>query len=334
MGSTGHLSDKIEDSHALTLRPRTLTVDFHGPDYSQGVHDHGGRETPLKRRKMAAILDAANEMKSKFPEEEIYLSHLRSEDDANEEHGSSATDSTVRRSTPPVEGDAIEAIDASKQPDETTSHSVYRSSPAVVEDTRSIHKRFRSEEVESDIGRDPDLAVSATKDESSADAQAETHNVSNDASDEEGGPEIFSTHAKQSLGFIPAVKAPKSRKPKPRSPAPLALDHEESASIVISRPRSVDVNRDDQASFPAQAALPTSKRRRSAGDPASKRAKDIIRDGITYRTLSNEGLRGQTSPWLPAKASPESRMLKERLLVRKRVQEVNIGPRPRFTTGR
>ena len=284
---------------------------------------------------MAAILDdGANEIESKSPEEETYLSPLRSGADSNEERGSSATDSTVRRSTPPVEGDAIEAIDASKQLDETTLHPMYRSSPAVVEDTCAVHKRFRSEEVESDIGRDPDLAVLATEDESSANAQAEMHNVSNDASDEEGGPEIFSTHAKQSLGFIPAIKAPKSRKPKPRNSAPLALDHEESASIVISRPGSVDVNRDDQASFPAQAALPTSKRRRSAGEAASKRAKDIIRDGITYRTLSNEGLRGQTSPWLPAKASPESRMLKERLLVRKRVQEVNIGPRPRFTTGR
>ncbi len=325
MVSTRASSDIVEDSNALSLRSRTIDVESRHPNNSRKSHGSSEHGTPTKRRRVGAKSDSyGDDTESNIPTEQALPTVLRPKDTADEEPGSSTTSTAVPSSVLLVrEGD-------SDQLDAPPMRSAYRSVSRVAGGGHGVHKRFESQKIRSNFAKDSDLAASDTAN-GSTNAQVEGHNTSNDASDDEDVPETLRTNARQSIPFTPATKESKSKKARRRNSALQHVVQEESASPLINPVGNLNSNNQNQLSFPGSEALPPRKRKHDAAVPASlKRAKDITKNSVTYRFVSSEDLRGQTSSRLPCKTDTESRRRRERLLVRKRVQEVNIGQRPKF----
>jgi hypothetical protein len=321
MVSTRRSNGIVEDANALTLRSRTIDVESR---HSNNSHELAGHETPRKRRKTGAppVEDAGEKMAGDSPMDEGLLTVLRPKESGGEESQSSPTvPSPASRSF--VKEDAVEA---STLPGN-------QSPPESLNGGHGVYKRFESEEHDAAAGKDPDFIPLVTQNDS-ADAQAKAHNVPRDASDDESAPETFSVNFKQRLPFAAASKEPRSGGVKPRSSAPLNFGRKGSAPTFAAQSDRSDKVRDDELSSPPAEDISTSKRPTKVNRPALKKVKDVTKDGVTYRTVSAEGLRGQTSPWLPAKAITASKELKERLLVRKRVQNVSNGRPSKFATGR
>lgn len=325
MVSTRRSSDVPEESHELSLRSRTVDVELRHSNNSQTVNGHDEYQTPRKRRKVGAGSDKSADLEGDSSREDAFVNILRPERNAEEVPGSPPT-SIAAPSALILEDVTIvedpEVVDAA--PWTTTS----KSHQGIVERGNATHKRFQSEEFESDIGKYTDLTAITTGFDAT-NAQTEVHNVSDDAADDEDAPETLSTNLTQSLPFSPAPKQTKSKKTKPRTPAPLNMPQEEPVPTSTNEDTLLNGRNDLKLSPLGSEAHQRPKRHYMVDAPASKRVKDIIKDGVTYRTVSREGLRS-TSAWLPAKASQESKKRKEGLLVRKRVQKVNIGQRSKF----
>ncbi|ERF68219.1 hypothetical protein EPUS_08656 [Endocarpon pusillum Z07020] len=325
--------DAVEDLNVLSLRSRTIDVDSRHPELSPHFQ-HGESEALRKQLEIAAeSTNSMDDAKSNSPREDCLPTVLRPEGSAGAESRPSPTDIELPSSASLAENGAIGAVDASKQLDSAQPLPIRESTSGVAEGRRAVHKRFRSESPESEIGEDSKGTILAGERES-ANAQLELDDNPDAASDDDGVPETLSTNYKQSLPHAPTPKPPKSKKPKLKTAAPEAIKHEKPVSSLIPHNGNLKAGSDKRLPFTEPKVTSIAQRKSRSNRPASKRAKDITKDGITYRTISSEGLRGETSPWLPAKASPESRTIKERLLVRKRVQEVNIGRRPRFVVSR
>lgn len=332
MVSTRRSGDAIEDLNALTLRSRTIDVDLRHPNDSHTSHDHGEHVTARKGRKVRKVSDnSANNKKSTPSGEEALHEVLSPNENAGEEPSSSVGSIAVPSSASVVEEGTtnVEVAISSKQLGTAPPLPVHGSPLVVADGVHGVHKRFRSDDHESVTNTGP-VSPDPNAEDDPAKAQVEACIPSENVSDDEGAPEIFRTNVRQSLPFTAAAKARKYKKPKPRTSATLDVDHEDSACTSVSQVKTSNGNNDNQLSLTVSKAPTPSKWQLKADRPGSKRVKDITKDGITYRTVSAEALQGQTSPWLPAKASPESRKLKERLLVRKRVQDFNIGPRRKF----
>jgi hypothetical protein len=330
MVSTRRSIDAVEDTNGLSLRSRTVDVDFRHSNNSQGSHDQGELETPRKRRRIGANPDDnADDAKVKSRGEETAVTVLRPKDNADGEPGSSQNSPAVPNYATLVKESAVEINDIGKQLDATSRVST----PGAADVVHSFHKRFQSEDLELNADKDSDLITLVTED-GSPKGQAEAPYTPNYASDDEGAPETFSANVKQSVPFTPAFKEPKSKKPKIKRPGLPDVVPKEPGLTLTSQVGKLGGNGNDQSPFPAAEALSRSKSHQIPDAPTSKRIKDTTKDGIPYRTISRQGLRGQTSAWLPAKVSLESRKRKDRLLVRKRVQEVNIGHRPKFVVSR
>ncbi|KAF7505182.1 hypothetical protein GJ744_001172 [Endocarpon pusillum] len=325
--------DAVEDLNALSLRSRTIDVKSRHPELSPHSQ-HGGFEGLRKGRKTAAeSADSMDDAASGSPREDCLPTVLRPEGSAAAESRPSPTNIDLPSSLLLAEKGAIGAVDASKQLDSAQPLPICESTSGVAEGPRAVHKRFRSESPDSEIGEDSKGIILAGERES-ANAQLESDDNPDAASDDDGVPETFSTSYKRSLPHAPTSKPPKSKKPKLKTTAPEEIKHEKPMSSLISLNGNLKAGSDKRLPFTEPKVTSVAQRESRANRPASKKAKDITKDGITYRMISSEGLRGETSPWLPAKASPESQKIKERLLVRKRVQEVNIGRRPRFVVSR
>jgi hypothetical protein len=330
MVSTRRSIDAVEDTNALSLRSRAVEVDFRRSNNSQGSHDQAEYETPRKRRRIGANPDdSADDAKVKSRGEGTALTVLRPKDNADGEPGSSQNSPVVPSSATLAKESAVEINDIGKQLDAASRVST----PGAADVVHSFHKRFQSEDLELNPDKNSDLIILVSED-ISVKGQAEAPYTPNYASDDEGAPEIFRANVKQSLSFTPAFKEPKSKKPKSKRSALPDVVPEEPGLTLTSQVGKLGGNGNDQLPFPAAEALSRSKSHRIPDAPSSKRIKDITKDGITYRTLSRQGLRGQTSAWLPAKGSLESRKRKDKLLKRKRVQEVNISHRPKFVLSR
>ena len=325
--------DAVEDLNVLSLPSRTIDVESRHPELSpQSVH--GKFETPRKRRKIAAeSAESMDDAKSNSPREDCLPTALRSEGSAGAESRPSPTNIDLPSSASLADDGAIGAVDASEQLDAALPLPISESPSGVAEGRRAVHKRFRSQSPESETGKDSNANILAGERES-ANVQVELDDNPDVASDDDGVPETLSTNYKRSLPLAPTSKPPKSKKPKLKTSAPEDVKHEEPMSRPISDDDNLKADSDKILPFTEPEVTSIMQSKPKANLPAAKRAKDITKDGITYRTMPSEGLRGGTSPWLPAKASPESRKIKERLLVRKRIQEVNIGRRPRFVVNR
>lgn len=325
--------DAVEGLNVLSLRSRTIDVESRHPELSP-QSERGKLETLRKRRRIAAeSADSMDDAKSNSLREDCLPTVLRPESSADAESRPSPTNVDLPSSASLAENGAIGAVDASNQLDSAQPLPICESTSGVAEGRRAVHKRFRSESPESEIGEDPKGTILVGERES-ANAQPELDDNPDAASDDDGVPETLSTNDKRSLPHAPISKPPKPKKPKLKTSAPEDIKHEKQMSRLISDDGNLTAGGDKFLPLPEPKVTSIAQRKSRANLPASKRAKDITKDGITYRTISSEGLRGETSPWLPAKASPESRKIKERLLLRKRVQEVNIGRRPRFVVSR
>jgi hypothetical protein len=334
MVSTRRSGGVVEDINGLSLRSRTIDVESRHQNSANAPHEKGGSGTPRKRRKIAAKLDEdADDAKTNSPGDDRLVAVMRPEANAGEEPANSPTAAAASPELGSVEGD-VEGTGPSKQLDAAMFPAAEPIPAEIVDEAHRIHKRFRSGEPESDMGNE--LGSTAVATESTlADAQASVPDSSAGASDDEDAPEMFSTNVKQTLPFTPATKEPKLKKRKPAKSALKDVDYEESPSASTSQPEKLSGDGDDPMPLPVSDVLPPPKKlTKGAATPSLKRKKDIMKDGVIYRTVSSEGMRGQTSPWLPAKASQESRRIKDRLLVRKRVQEVNHGRCVKFVTSR
>ena len=331
MVSTRRSGDFIEDSNALTLRSRTIDIESRHPNSASASHAPGERGTPRKRRKVGGEHDEhANEVKTQSPGQEGPVATAGSRADTGEETPSAPVTAAMN-SMPVAVGDDVEATGSSEHVDRATPP---EPGPAgELDGARRIHKRFRSEEPESDMGNELDSTAVVTESKP-VNAQASLRDSSTDASDDEGAPETFRTDVEQTLPFPPTAKEPKRKKRKPTKSTPKDADHGGSPPLSSPQAEIPSDALDDQVSLPIPDALPTSRREAKARRSAPKRPKDFKKDGVIYRTVASDGMRGQTSTWLPAKASQESRRIKDGLLVRKRVQEVWHGRRVRFVTSR
>lgn len=323
-------SNAIEDPNVLALRSRTIDVALRHSDKSSRSDDHDEQVIPRKRQRTEAKQGAVvDDLESKPTTEKTVLTVLGPKDNTNGETALSSGDSGVPSSVSLPEGPAPEDTEASKQQEITLELSAHQSPPEVVKASHRAHKHFQSEEPEADTGKESDPAIPTVGDDITT-VQSGTQGVPNDVSDDEDAPETFSTNVKQALPFPSIERQLKFKKRRPRNSAPEDVRPQESRSAVTPLVSNVGGADNNQLSTPEAKALTASKRPRNIDAPATKKVKDFVKDGVTYRSVSGEGLRGHTSPWLPAKASTESMTCKERLLVRKRVQKVNIGQRQKF----
>lgn len=322
-------SETVQDENALTLRSCGKAEDTHHSGDSKAAKDLGGQKISTTGRGIGPD-DSANDAKINNLGNTVLLTVLRQKDNADEERGSSSTSTAVASSTPLAQEHGVEAVHSSKQLDAALAH---RDPPQGTDDRCGVHKRFRSEESHQSIGQNSGIAASMTE-EFSSNAQTGLQTSPDDTSDDDGAPETISTSVKQKLPFTPASTRPRSKKAKPSGFKPVDGDQEDHASA--STPQAKDIAENEiKLLNPVGKAIAISKRQRStAVAPPSKRIRDVTRNGVTYRTLSDGSAGGQTSPWLPAKASSESKKRREGLLVRRRVQEVSIGRRPKFIVRR
>lgn len=329
MVSTRRSGGAVEDLNVLSLRSRTIDVESRHPELSP-QSQHIKHETPLKRRKIAAeSLKSMDLAKSTSPMEENQATALRLEGSADAESSSPPTDIFLPSSVSLVEDGAMGSADARAQLDPAPSLPISENSSEVAKGRRTVHKRFRSESPESETGEDLTATTQAGERES-PDVQLELDDDLDAASGDDGVPETLSTTYKRSLPYAPTTKPPKSKKSKLKTSVPEDFEQQKPVSDLMSNNGNLKDGSDKHLPLEQPVVASTSQKKAKLDRPSSKKVRDINKDGITYRTISSKGLRGETSPWLPAKASPESRKIKERLLVRKRVQEVNIGRRPRF----
>lgn len=327
-------STVIEDPNVLALRSRIIDIKSRHSDQSRESIDHDEHGTPRKRQRTETKPDdVVDGLKSKSATEENVLTVLGPKENTDGETGLSYENPAIPSSVFLSEGPAPEDVKASKQQERVSELSAHQDSPVVVDADQRIHKRFQSKEPESNIiGKESDPAIPMAED-GIITAQTKTQEVSNNVSDDEEVPDTFSTNVKQTLLFPQTSKQPRSKRRRPRSP--ISEDVHPQGSRSTETPLESNVgggggDDDNQLSIPGAKAIAARKRPRNIDTAAIKKVKDFVKDGVIYRSVSGEGLRGQTTPWLPAKASPESRNCKERLLVRKRVQAVNLGQRRKF----
>lgn len=317
-------SDISNDANSLTLRSRNIDVEFRHQEKLQGSREHSKQATPRKRRKIGSETGPdANGGASDPPRNSEHLTVLRPKAGADEESRSPALNGFTASKSSPKE-DAIGTREPGKQLDTR-----YQGSSGAAESGRGVHKRFSSEDPAVDA-RNPAEGPTDEVESELANVQADVEGGSSDDSGDDGAPKTISAKVKQTLPFMLGSKGPKPKKPKTQNSASVDVGPENSA---ITTGGNGTTNNDSQLSLPIKDALPMRKRARNADDIASRKVKDIIKDGITYRTVSAEGLRSHTSDLLPAKANPGSLKLKERLLVRKRVQDFHHGRRRKFVLG-
>jgi hypothetical protein len=328
MVSTRSSDSTIEDVNALTLRSRIIK------NTPLASHEHAEHATPQSGQRISSALETSiDDERSSSVEEDTRFTVMRSKETTEENSATTPTRTDVSSSTSLVEERRLESTDASKQLEINATPSNFQPSPEVAGIAHGLHKRLEDKDSESDITKVSDSTILVAED-GSMKHQANADNTADDASDDEGAPETFRTNVKPNLPFAPTFREPKTRRPKMKTSMPLDDVQGDPTSISTLQDENVVGDADDQPSSPTSDGLPKSKRHRDISQTTSKRAKDITKDGITYRTISSEDFRGQTSQWLPARANAESRRLKERMLVRRRIQEVNIGQRPKFAISR
>jgi hypothetical protein len=202
-----------------------------------------------------------------------------------------------------------------------------------------VHKRFGSEEL---VFMDDEVASTGLQEDERDDANANGYNDGAVSSDDEA-PEVVGSKS-ISKNARPALKAPKraKRKGKPGTDIKdqIAADDErtkpdEDPFIVDSLPKKTSTTTQDLAigvpehlitgtstSFNRQ----TSKEHKLFGK-GERKPKDIIKDGVTYRTVSDPQSVVLTSKRrkasnLPPKSNSNNWRLKKQVLARKRVEHV------------
>jgi hypothetical protein len=331
MVSTRSSSDLIEDSDALALRSRRIPVNSRRRKNSDASHEHGGHDIPRKRRKSGPKPEGGACDQTKGSQGGITLLTVMRQEDAHDQTGSSPT--TARPSSLPLAEESIadykerdKALETARQ--RANSKGTYVAADSGLE----VHKHSQSEEPTSATATHLESTAMASGEEST-NTEADVPEASTSVSDDEGAPETLSTSLKQNLPFTPGSREPKSKRRKVGSARLLGTSHGDTASVP-TRTADLSSSKNNHLS-PAVPKEPLpSKSHVRVDATTSRNLKDIIKNGVTYRPISSQSLPGETSPWLPAKASAESRKLRERLLVRKRVQKIYLGRRRKFVTSR
>jgi hypothetical protein len=317
MVSTRRSSGVVEDGNALTLRSRTIDLESRHAKSSEGSH-HPDDEPPRKRPRVARKLDDGSaDPSSNLPDEAGVSMVSRTKDSAEAEpealpNGSAGNTQVLQER----EGNVHHVVDLG----DPQRQNILRETI----DVERTHRRFQSDDPEAKI------ASSLVDENGVGKAQLDPEHEISHAGDDEAAPETLSTNVKQ---FLPFARASRSSKSKRARSSTSNRTQKTPAPAPLSESRSSDDGL-EHSSPAAEAERPPTTGRRLRVVASPRRTKDIVKDGVVYRTVSSEGLRGHTSPWLPAKASTESRKLKERLLVRKRVQEFYGGRRLKFVTNR
>jgi hypothetical protein len=331
MVSTRSSSDLIEDSDALALRSRRIPVDSRHQKNSDASHEHGGHDIPRKRRKSGPKPEEGAFDQMKSSQGGVTLFTVMRQEDAHDQTGSSPT--TARPSSLPLAEESIADYKERDKALETATQRANSKGTYVAADSGlGVHKRFQSEEPTSATATQLESTAMAS-DEESANTEADVTKASMSVNGDESAPETLSTSLKQNLHFPPGSREPKSKRRKVGSARLLGISHRDTASAP-TRTADLSSSKNNQSSPEVPKEPLTSKSHVGVDATISRKVKDIIKNGVTYRPISSQSLRGETSPWLPAKASAESRKLRERLLVRKRVQKVYLGRRRKFVTSR
>jgi hypothetical protein len=203
----------------------------------------------------------------------------------------------------------------------------------------NVHKRFGSEEPEP--MEEEAATIGLQEDEQSAGRANGEHE---DSSSDDDVPEVVGSKL-ISKGIRPVVKAPKRTKRKAK-PSPLVneqatpADAEAGTSegdpfFVDSRPELVSnstpnlplTTPESQRNQTGTTARHQPPNKRKLFDGRERKPKDIIKDGVTYRTVSEpepvvRALKRHGTSHLPSKSNMNSWRLRKQVLGRKRVQHV------------
>jgi hypothetical protein len=206
--------------------------------------------------------------------------------------------------------------------------------------THNVHKRFGSEEpvpLEEEV---------ATIELQEVEQDAGGANGKHDgASSDDDEPEVVGSKL-ISRGIRPAVKAPKRTKRKAKPSTLVVNKHatpaeaerapaEEDPFFVDSRAVQVSTNTPDlplttpesQSNQTGTTASHQPPKKRKLVNGSEMKPKDIIKDGVTYRTVSEPqpivlALKRRGTSYLPPKSNTNSWRLRKQVLGRKRVQHV------------